>query len=622
MPDQFIDQKQVHVPTSDLHRLAEDHLQFTRNFFLLIRQSAPHIYHSALPLSPSSSAPHSTIIPEKSLLTGFYGRPETWGAVIQTIQSPSTKFTDMAAFGCWIAAACSDGVVRIYDAVSGGLKQSLRPADPVKAVRGLPDGSALFCTHHGNSVTLWDLQTGGLTRTFTFEEGVRNIAVSLKGRYVAFGFSNELVRLREVAKEVEGAIRGASPVTCFCWLEPEERLVIAEGESARIYDVVAGITVRSFTMACPIYAMVYSQKLDRLAVGTGLDLIFWGTIEIIDLQAGTTSTLSGIRECLPCFAFSQTTEELWCGMKFGGPRVFNFSTQKWTYLTNSDTMEFISPLQNGTLAVGSSLYGIQVLSRDDGGALSLRLSGVPAMRLFDQRRLINITSIDIQLLETSTMSNLSTLDLKYSVDNPMDRPPILSASLENRVVVYCFQEGNNAHLALVKFGDKLPKWVVEIGRLPRAGEISPSGTRVVTIHEVEQGATRISVWDARDGRLQAKLLIDHPSSSLPLITFDSETRFYSYAISHCIPYDLDVSSGAKTTHTITRREQQPWPELPGEGQYELDSRCEWVVSGSKRVCWIPPEYVRGWHGDYAWADSDELFLVGQDRRLRKLSFRS
>ena len=139
------------------------------HFFHLIQQSAPHIYHSALPLSPRSSLLHSIISQEKTLVAGFHGRLEAWGAAIQTIKASSGRFTLTTTFGSRIAAACDDGTVSIYDSVTGVLRLSLNPGDLVNAMGGSPDGSVLFYAHEWLSITAWDIQTGGLIHTFVPE---------------------------------------------------------------------------------------------------------------------------------------------------------------------------------------------------------------------------------------------------------------------------------------------------------------------------------------------------------------------------------------------------------------------------------------------------------------------
>ena len=654
----MIDQKQVFdVPASDLHNLAGEHLRFTQNFFHLIQQSAPHIYHSALPLSPRSSMFHS-MTPRETLVTGLYGCPDTWGAVIQTIQGSSDGFTCITAFSDRIAVACSDGGVRIYDVATGALKVSLKTIRPVKAMRGLQDGSLLFCVYQEHSIALWDIQTGGLIRQFALAGEVQDIAVSSKGRFLACGLPNGFVQVLEVMGELQIAdIRVVSRVRHFCWLGREEQLMIMGRRTVHTWDIAAGTILPSFKTVDLISDVVHSQELNRLAIITKSPL--GDTVIIIDPQTSTSSVLSRVQEELSCFTFFRTTGELMCGTGNGGLEVFNFSTWSWRSLKYPEKMTFVCSLPNGTVVAGFVRSGIQLLSLDDGYSSSPRLASALDTNSFDQGRIIAIiptTHSHIQLLETSTLSKLGTIHsqgtFSYPFEDTHSTPPqealplypgptnykqllrslrspssppiihlpiILYASLKNRIAVHCFEERGNVHLALCEFGDE-PKWTVAMDRPPSIGRISPAGTRLVTFHS-EGRTTRTCVWDTKNGQLQAQLL--NSSDSLPSdITFESETRFYSHHDDCRVPYDINPSPDASTTCLIkVRHEQEPWTVRSSERGYKVDSRCEWVVSGSERICWIPPGYIRLTNNGYCWAKTDTLVMVGEDGTLRKLTFR-
>ena len=137
--------------------------------------------------------------------------------------------------------------------------------------------------------------------------------------------SDGLAKVWEVGNEVgDATIREISPITYFCWLEPEELLAITEGTSVHIRDVVAGTVLRSFVTADPISSVIYSQELDWLAIATRSRS--GNTVIIIDPQAGTSSVLPGVREMSYCFAFSRTTKELLRCIRDGGLEMFSFST--------------------------------------------------------------------------------------------------------------------------------------------------------------------------------------------------------------------------------------------------------------------------------------------------------
>ena len=206
------DQTQVNVSASGLRSLLQDCLRFTMHFFYLIQQSAPHIYHSALSLSPKSSTFRSGIPQVNTLIAEFPGCPDTWGAVIRTITANSGCFTCITTFSHRIAATSDDGTIGVYDSVTGALRLSLSPADPVRAIKGSPDGSILFCAHKGPSITVWDIQTGGLINTFALESQVEDIAVSSTGCSIACGLSGGIVKIWEVANNTEVAEIGRAHV--------------------------------------------------------------------------------------------------------------------------------------------------------------------------------------------------------------------------------------------------------------------------------------------------------------------------------------------------------------------------------------------------------------------------
>ena len=129
----------------------------------------------------------------------------------------------------------------------------------------------LFCTHRESpSITLWDIQTGGLVHTFTLTMEATDTAISLNGRYLACGLSDGTVNTWEVANRTGGpAFESGSLIACLCWLAPEEQLMVVNGASLHIRDIASGsVLICSFEMQGPVRGAAYSQKLDRLAIVT------------------------------------------------------------------------------------------------------------------------------------------------------------------------------------------------------------------------------------------------------------------------------------------------------------------------------------------------------------------
>ena len=599
------------------------------HFFLPIQQSALHVYHSALPLCPRLSTLHLSLnLHYKTRIKDFYGRSDAWGIVVRTISPSSKSFTCATTFGHRIAAACDGGAVDIYDSVTGVLSLSLSPEDRVQEIRGSPDGSILFCAHQVPSITVWDMQTGGLIHTFVLERHVEDIAVSLKGRYLACGSSGGSVEVWEVANAMEGAVVWtSSPVNSFSWLAPEECLAVSTGALVRVWDIVAGTVLHDFTIQYPVHRMVYSRKFDWLAIMASPAPR--SAMTILNPQTGTSTIPHWIHQRFSCFAFSQTTEELVCGMETHGLQLFNVSTQCWKYIGYPDTITSVSFLPNRTVVAGFAGSGIQLLNLD-GGDATFQHPNIPALNVhtFDQGRIVAalLTSSDrIVLLEPGTMSQLFTIPVENTHTISTDHAAILCASLDHGMAVYYFSEGEKEYMQMWEFHDERPKWTVEIGGLPSIGGISPSGARLVTFYDVNN-QTCVCMWDVQNGLLKAQLRVD-PIHPLEII-FDSETRFHSYHDTYRIPYvvapslinrTFNVASWARFGHSIVCCEPLPLTGGSQERYYHVDGTYEWVVSRSKKICWIPPGYIGSVRSGYCWAGSS-LFMAGQDGKLRKFTF--
>jgi WD40 repeat protein len=550
---------------------------------------------------------------------------------VRTITAGSSKlFTFVTTFGDKIAAARDDNTVGIYDSVTGVLRLSLKPASLIQAMSGSPGGSILFCAHKTPSITVWDMQTGGLIYTFVLERNAENIAVSLKGRYLACGFSDESVEVWEVTNKMEGAaVWTSSPVTHFCWLEPEEQLAVSAGPVVRIHDIVAGTTLWSFKKS-PVRHMAYSQKFKQLAIIVNLS--FDSAITFVDTQTGKVALSHWIHQNFSCSAFSQTTEELVCGAETRGLRVFNIPTRRWRHIDYQDPVTSVSPLSNGTAATYYAGSGVQLLSLDGGHTEPRQPALISALHLrsLDQGKVIAVLQTgrdSVVLLEAATMRRLFEIPALRSLATPTDRVPIFCASLGRYKAVYSFREREKEYMQLWEFHHHrdLPKWTVEIGGLPSFGEISPSGSRLVTFYDVDN-QTCVCVWGVEGGQLEAQLRADpiHPLD----ITFNSENRFYSHHDTYRVPYDIShpdqrfptAPSLERTTlrHLIVRHEPLPVIGGPRWG-YDVDDTYEWVVSDSKRVCWIQPGYIGSVQPSYCWAKTS-LVMAGQDGTLRKLTF--
>jgi WD40 repeat protein len=187
--------------------LATDCLRLSMHFFHPIQQCAQQVYHTALPLSPTSSQLRNSYLQSVaddhlSHVVAFSGAPDTWGLLLRTINIRPRQLTCIATSAQRIVAACED-VVDIYDAVTFVLRQSLRAPETVTKILGSPDGSTLFFAH-SHSVTMWDIQTGGLTHSFTTQSTITDIGISTTGDHIACGSSDGPVAFWNIHTKEEG----------------------------------------------------------------------------------------------------------------------------------------------------------------------------------------------------------------------------------------------------------------------------------------------------------------------------------------------------------------------------------------------------------------------------------
>ena len=146
-------QIQTPISTTSLLDTTADCLQFVTEFFGLISQSAPHIYHSALLLAPKSSIVsklysqwiHS---PVERVVTGM---PTSWDSCMASARGH--KFQEVAWSPCGqLIAVGGDGPVWVPDSVTLGRVSVLNPPSHqsdwcFEYPTFSPDGCLFACFH-------------------------------------------------------------------------------------------------------------------------------------------------------------------------------------------------------------------------------------------------------------------------------------------------------------------------------------------------------------------------------------------------------------------------------------------------------------------------------------------
>ena len=626
-----------------LTTLATDCLRLAMHFFHPIQQCAQQVYHTALPLSPTSSqlrkfCLQSVTNDRLSRVTAFSGAPDSWGLLLRTVNIRPRQLTCVATSAQGIVAACED-IVNIYDAVTFVLRQSLRVPETITKIQGSPDGSTLFFAH-SCSVTMWDVQTGGLTHTFTRSD-ITDFAVSTTGDHIACASSDGSVALWNTHTKEEGEGFGnGQPVIAICWSSSLE-LAVATQRTVDIHNIATGATLINFSIIGRVWGMVHSPLgQGELLVGIsqpdeGADGELC-TLEIIKYVEGLSWRYlrkTAVLERPPRMHLgwllhpTLVGEEVVCITSPSGVQSFN---------TKSCDSTNNPPLLDAATSVALSLNRNLVAQIRD----SIQIFSLDVLKAREARDAARTSHVyplgdkhivcllqptrHLTILELRTLEELHPNDdTSPLVSPPVNQSPSARASFSRGFVA---EFGLSAVMQAWRSGTPLPEWAEAVYEYPPLSGLSPDCTRVVTFHGSPQ--QELCVKNTKDGAIIANLPLGDNDSEMGEVydlIFDSKTRFHLMIGGpgrHVqIPYDIIPSPSGPYPHTITEGEPVPSSEPRPIPPYALDANCEWVVDAeSRKICWISPGNVRRGSGGHFWAGLS-LVMVGDDGVVRKLSFR-
>jgi hypothetical protein len=627
------------ILTSPLYTLAMDCLRGSTHFFHPIQQCAQQVYHTALPLSPISSRLRSYLrsVTENQLssVIAFIGAPYTWGLLLRTIDVRPRQLTCIATSGQRIIAASED-IVTIYDAVTFVFRQSLRAPETVTKIQGSPDGSILFFAHP-HSVTTWDVQTGGLTHTFTTRSKITDIAVSM-GDHIACGSSDGSVDFWDIHTKEEGEGFGNDqPVVAIYWFSPAKLAVATQG-TVFIRDIVLGETSVSFSIPGRVWGMAHSpsgrgeflvgaslpgggvdEELFSLEVIKHVEGVSWRRLRI--LERGARMHLGWpLRPTLvdgevvfitpPSGVQSFNAESC---VSTNNPSLLDVATSVAVSLNRNLVAQTEDSIQIFTFDV----LKVSKAHKDAHPSHIYPLGGEHIICLLQPNR--HLTILELRTLqEVRPSDNTSPL-----VSLPTNQSPSARASFSRGLVA---EFGVSVVMEAWRSSTPLPQWAEAADEdLPLSG-LSPDCTRIVTFYGSPWQELRIK--NMKDGTVIANLPLGDDNlktGEIYDLTFDSETRFHlkiDRPGRHIqIPYDIIPSPSGPHSHTIAQREPVPLLEPRPTPPYALDANCEWVVDAeSRKICWISPGNVRRGNGGHFWAGLS-LVMVGDDGVVRRVSFK-
>ncbi|KAF7982945.1 hypothetical protein HWV62_25250 [Athelia sp. TMB] len=178
----------------EIREFPQDSLKFIRAFGTVILDSAPHIYISALPFSPSASVlkqQYSSII--QGTLSIPRGIELHWPSCEQVIEGHTRGVTSVAVSpeGMRIASGSDDQTVRVWDTQTGELiaGPSEGHTGYITSVTFSPEGMRVASGSDDKTIRVWDAQTVELIAgPFKgHQDHVNSVAFAPNGEYIASG---------------------------------------------------------------------------------------------------------------------------------------------------------------------------------------------------------------------------------------------------------------------------------------------------------------------------------------------------------------------------------------------------------------------------------------------------
>jgi len=165
--------------------------------FEAICHSPSQIYHSALPLSPSSSWVRRCYSTELSgEVEVVKGLPAEWRACFRTVIFDS----DPLALASWkdiIAVGLVSGEIIILNGTTGSQTAILSGhTDHIRSLTFSSDGTSLVSGSYDGAVKLWDVQTGGVVKAFYPHIGkVLSVSISADCTTIVSGSTEGTIHL-------------------------------------------------------------------------------------------------------------------------------------------------------------------------------------------------------------------------------------------------------------------------------------------------------------------------------------------------------------------------------------------------------------------------------------------
>ena len=173
---------------------------FLLGHFDIIYNSPSSVYHSALPLCPTSSWLRESYSAELSQgVKVVKGLPAEWETSFRTVTFDGQSMS-LAYWKDTIAVGLRSGDIIILDGITGSQTAVFSGhTDGVGSITFLSDGKSLVSGSRDTTIKLWDMQTGGIVKTFLgHTDLVDSVSISPDWTVIASGSRDQKICLWDI----------------------------------------------------------------------------------------------------------------------------------------------------------------------------------------------------------------------------------------------------------------------------------------------------------------------------------------------------------------------------------------------------------------------------------------
>ncbi|KAG6377914.1 WD40-repeat-containing domain protein [Boletus reticuloceps] len=262
----------------EIATLATEASQFIQLFAPIISESAPHLYLSAMPQTPSSSPLCQLWVNHlQNHLSVTSGHLASWPVEMHTLQGHTNHVTSIAYSpdGAHIVSGSRDKTIRVWNPITGQCVATLPEVNTISvtSVAYSPDGN--YIVAGSESIRIWDANTGQhVAGPF---QGHRHlitaVAYSPGGSCVVSGSMDKMIRIwdADTGLCVAGPLEGHTDVVRSLAFSPEGSQFVSgsEDNTLRVWNVNTGECMAGpFGHYTTVYSVAYSPDGCYVASGS------------------------------------------------------------------------------------------------------------------------------------------------------------------------------------------------------------------------------------------------------------------------------------------------------------------------------------------------------------------